>query len=258
MPDIDNRKLDEDALMNLLGKKQDSYADSGAVKLPAADGAKADGPVSTTMPIGELPPILELTGGKNSGVVGPNAGATSLMPAGMDTPPDSQSPAITPQILQGFTPKYAMEGFNFGREQNTGKSAKDAFAYLANQAPPPPLNDKAALQQWTEQYIVPGMKQLGHDVSNVNGDTFHLKNWQGDFDVDYGRGAGADGGALAWQVQEPTAQLSNGSYQPKDAAPNVASQEPSSLDQILAEVQALQNGQASPMDADALMKLLQP
>lgn len=246
MPDIDNRKLDEDALMNLLGKKQDSYADSGAVKMPAADSPAGGGPLSSTMPIGDSPSVMDLTGGKNGGFVGPNAGVSA-----------PTAPSVQPQIFQGFTPKHAMEGFAFDREQNTGKSAKDAFAYLANQAPPPPLNDKAALQQWTEQYIVPGMKQLGHDVSNVNGDTFHLKNWQGDFDVDYGRGAGADGGALAWQVQEPTAQMSNGSYQPKEPLTMGASQEPSSIDQILAEVQALQNGQASPIDADALMKLLQ-
>lgn len=110
----------------------------------------------------------------------------------------TQKGITQPSVYTGYTPKYAMEGFDFSREQNTGKSAKDAFAYLSNQAPPPP-QDKAALGQWFEQYIRPGMDQLGHKVSSVAGDKFTYGNHEGTFEVDFARGADAPGGALAWQ-----------------------------------------------------------
>jgi hypothetical protein len=107
-----------------------------------------------------------------------------------------------------------MEGFDFAREQNTGKSAKDAFAFLSNNAPPPPINNKQALGAWFSQYVAPGMNALGHRIISVNGDSFTFSNWQGTFTVDFGRGAGAEGGALAWQVDDGSAQLSNGAYNP--------------------------------------------
>lgn len=184
-------------------------------------------------------------------------GASGGGPTAPSAPPSSAP-------YTGFTPKYAFEGFNFGREQNPAKSAKDAFAQLANQAPPPPIDDKAKLGQWFETYIKPGMDKLGHTVSSVNGDTFTYGNHEGTFTVDYGRGAGAQGGALAWQaspaggvtttptgtgaVEAPTTQTS--------AAP-ISTQGQSPLDQILAEVQALQSGGQSPMDTQALLRLLQ-
>lgn len=100
----------------------------------------------------------------------------------------------------GFNPKYAYEGFDFGREQNPQKSAKDAFAFYANQAPPPPTSDKAALGAWFSRYIKPGMEKLGHRITGVTGDQFGLSNWQGNFNIDYARGAGAPGSALTWQA----------------------------------------------------------
>src|SRR4029453_16608434 len=139
-------------------------------------------------------------------------------PVASTTPGTTPAPApVTPQVFQGFTPKHAMEGFDFAREQNTGKSAKDAFAYLSNQAPPPPINDKAKLGAWFQQYVAPGMNALGHKILSVNGDSFTFQNWQGTFTVDFGRGAGAEGGALAWQVQEDSAKPSNGAYTPLNA-----------------------------------------
>lgn len=114
--------------------------------------------------------------------------------------------------FQGFTPKHAMEGFDYGREQDVAKSAKDAFAYLSNQAPPPPLNDKNGLAVWFSTYIRPGMQELGHNVTDVDGDKFRFNNWQGDFWVDYGRGAGAPGGALAWQADYAQGGPSSQSY----------------------------------------------
>jgi hypothetical protein len=94
------------------------------------------------------------------------------------------------------------EGFNFGRPQDTKKSAKDAFADISKRAPVAPIHDKGALGGWFDQYIAPGMNALGHKVTgNAQGDKFSYGNHEGNFTVDYGRGAGADGGALAWQAE---------------------------------------------------------
>ena len=197
----------------------------GAMDDPQANGSGPFAPTSNTMPVG---------------------GAPSVTPM----------PTV-PTTYTGFTPKHAMEGFNFDREQNTGKSAKDAFAYLANQAPPPPLNDKAALGAWFQQYIAPGMNALGHNVSSVEGDKFRFKNWQGEFDVDYGRGAGADGGALAWQADPVGAALQEAATQQQPNAPQVAPLDVGNdaTARILAEIEALMNNQTTPMQQGALSQL---
>ena len=206
-------------------------------------------PVSTTMPVKD----------------------PTTPPAATTLPATPVAPARTPtqaSIFQGFQPKYAMEGFDTQREQNTGKSAKDAFAYLSQQAPPPPINDKAKLGEWFSTYIKPGMNDLGHNITSVEGDKFGFKNWQGDFNVDYGRGAGAEGGALAWQVDDPSARLASGPYVPKqpsaaDAALAKAigigggDQGATPQDQLKQEIQALVEGGNSPMDEKALMEQLQ-
>lgn len=137
-------------------------------------------------------------------------------PGGQTRPPMQRDPA-TPDLTKvprftGFTPKYAMEGFDTAREQNIQKSAKDAFAYLSQQAPPPPTNDKAAMGVWFKTYIEPGMKQLGHNVTEVEGDKFRYNNWEGDFWVDFTRGAGAPGGALAWQADAAQGGPANQAY----------------------------------------------
>lgn len=239
--DFDPNELDKDELLKQLG-------DPGG-------GA----PTSNTMPVAY--------GG------GPAAPLETL-PA-IPTPAPTRTPT-TASTFQGFTPKHAMEGFEFGREQNTGKSAKDAFASLANAAPPPPLNDKAALGQWFNQYIKPGMNELGHGAQDATGDKFRFKNWQGEYDVDFGRGAGAEGGALAWQADDVNgAPLEAQAGAAAGAGGSLASPPPQSIEMtapaqgpqtpdappdalaaILAEIQALQNGGQSPMDSNALMQLL--
>ena len=151
-----------------------------------------------------------------SAVYNPYSTSTPATSAPSSTAPSGgwDPSKATGSVFKGFTPKYAMEGFDFAREQNTGKSAKDAFAYLSNQAPPPPINNKGALGAWFKQYIEPGMNALGHKVNRSGDDWFNFSNWQGTFDVDFGRGAGADGGALAWQVDDGSAQMANGGYTP--------------------------------------------
>jgi hypothetical protein len=250
--DDDPRKLDEDALLNQLGVKPTDDRPRAQFDQHFLDGSAAGQDMSwmkqpgSTTGVGVSPDLQAPT----SNTLPVSGNALSVTP---------ERTPMQASVFQGFTPKHAMEGFAFDREQNTGKSAKDAFAALANQAPPPPTQDKAALAQWFTQYIAPGMNDLGHKVSNVEGDKFRLDNWQGGFDVDYGRGAGADGGALAWQVDDGTAQMSNGAYTPQATAPSVPMDVngPSAQDAIMAEVEALINGGNSQMDERALMELLQ-
>lgn len=153
------------------------------------------------------------------------------------------------------------EGFDFSREQNVQKSAKDAFADLAKKAGPAPLNDKSALGSWFTEKIAPGMNALGHQVQSVDGDKFRFKNWQGDYNVDFGRGAGADGGALAWQAEDanaPAPMAGGGMTSPN--APVIGANpalESGSLAKIMAELQAAQEGAQSPAEREAMMQLLQ-
>jgi hypothetical protein len=206
--------------------------------------------------LGDTPPT------SNTMPVKEGEAAAATLPAVVDKPKYEAS------VFQGFTPKHAMEGFDFNREQNTGKSAKDAFAYLSQQAPPPPIQDKAALGNWFNQYIKPGMDALGHKVTNVEGDKFGFENWQGKFNVDYGRGAGAEGGALAWQVDDPSAVLSNQAYKPQmnpaqQAALGAAisggggAQGSDIQDQTRQQIEALIAGNTPPMDQQALLEQLQ-
>lgn len=145
------------------------------------------------------------------------------------------------------------EGFNFNRAQDVNKSAKDSFAELSKRAPDAPINDKAALGAWFTQYIQPGMDARGHHVSSVNGDAFTYGNHEGNFTVDYGRGAGAPGGALAWQAQAADdATRARYPQQPPVShamAPALPGQQSDLMAQILATLQA----QQEPPDQQALL-----
>jgi hypothetical protein len=169
--------------------------------------------------------ILRQTPGTSHTYAGPGGGSVPGVPNPTQPNPGQVSPGVgpvappqgpqfdrAPAPFQGFTPKHAMEGFDFAREQNPERSAKDAFAWLSNQAPPPPLADKNALMIWFNTYIQPGMQKLGHNVTDVQGDKFRFNNWQGDFWVDYGRGAGAENGALAWQADYAQGGPANQAY----------------------------------------------
>ena len=163
---------------------------------------------------------------------GSRPGVSTTMPV---TPPAGDPPRVQPSVFTGFQPRHAMEGFDVAREQNTGRSAKDAFAYLSNQAPPPPIHDKSALGAWFDQYIKPGMNTLGHTVSDVQGDKFRFNNWQGDFWVDYGRGAGAPGGALAWQAEYANAPAAQASTRSASVLPGHSSLMAEILDSLQAQ-----------------------
>jgi len=90
--------------------------------------------------------------------------------------------------------------FDTARLQQPGKSAKDAFVMLSNQAPAPPT-DKAGLQAWFERYIKPGMDNLGHKVSSVTGDGFAYSNGEGSFTVDFYQNAGGAAGGGPRRLQ---------------------------------------------------------
>ena len=142
------------------------------------------------------------------------------------------------------------EGFDFTREQNTKKSAKDSFAHHSKAAGPAPIHDKAALGQWFDQRVRPGLQADGHNVTDVQGDKFRFNNWQGDFWVDYGRGAGAADGALAWQAEDvnaPPAATGQGAI---GKAPPMAGQS-DLMAQILASLGSLQG---QPLDVQQLLQ----
>jgi len=143
------------------------------------------------------------------GELGQNAGQEyqgridrgEITPDGTPVAPPADTAAPATAAAGGPSP-YAMEGFNLARAQDPAFSAKDAFAAAVRAAgTPPPGEDKAALGAWFEQHIAPAMEAQGHTINWVNGDQMNFTSPQGTFTVDWYRGAGAPGGALAWQVQ---------------------------------------------------------
>ena len=147
--------------------------------------------------------------------------------------------ALQQNLGPGQSTAQTFEGFDFARPQNSGKSAKDAFAELSKASPSAPLNDKAKLGSWFSQYIQPGMDALGHKVSSVDGDKFRYANHEGTYDVDYGRGAGADGGALAWQATDANAPVI-GTHPGTSNTMPIAGQQSDLMAQILEALQGQQ------------------
>lgn len=117
---------------------------------------------------------------------------------------DASRTAYLRDTLQNSAPSTVpFEGFNFERAQNPRKSAKDAFAQAVKNAPPPPGEDKQALEAWFNQYIRPQMEALGHRINWAKGDKMNFTSSEGTFTVDFLRGAGAPGWGVAWQVEQP-------------------------------------------------------
>ncbi len=104
-----------------------------------------------------------------------------------------------PQTLTrgGIQNAQLFEGFDFGREQNVEKSAKDAFAMLAGSAGSVPQT-KPEAEAWFNQNVKAGMEQLGHKIDWVKGDKFQFSNWQGSFVVDFVRGVEGPNPAFWW------------------------------------------------------------
>lgn len=116
--------------------------------------------------------------------------------------------AATPDTSYSGTPYTGFNtsgndysAFNTARQQDPGKSAKDAFVLISNQAPAPPFGDKAQLANWFRTYIQPGMDALGHKVTSVDGDGFTYTNHEGTFRVDFAQNAGAQPGSMLQRLQ---------------------------------------------------------
>jgi len=114
--------------------------------------------------------------------------------------------AVTTTALTTLGPakgRVLLEGFNLAREQNPQKSAKDAFAMLAQRADYMPRT-KADCETWFNTYIRQGMEELGYQIHWVQGDKFRVTAREGVYDIDFVRGAGGDDPALQW-LAEPAA-----------------------------------------------------
>lgn len=119
----------------------------------------------------------------------------------------SQTAATGLQTLsKGALRRDLFEGFNFDREQNVEKSAKDAFASLASAAGAVPAT-KVEAESWFNANIKQGMEALGHKVDWVEGDKFQFTNWQGSWVVDFVRGADGPNPSFTW-LADPAAGAS--------------------------------------------------
>jgi hypothetical protein len=124
------------------------------------------------------------------------ANAAAAAPAaGPTTPPGGAQAGAT----GGGLP---FSGFDFNRAQDPSKSAKDAFASLAQQAPPLTDTSKAGAEAWFREHIAPGMEAAGYKVFNVQGD----KAWvgaredpEGRVPVDFLINAGGSNPQIGWQ-----------------------------------------------------------
>jgi hypothetical protein len=110
--------------------------------------------------------------------------------------PQTAGPGLQ-TLSKGALRRDLFEGFNFDREQNIEKSAKDAFASLASAAGAVPAT-KTEAEGWFNQNIKQGMESLGHKVDWVKGDKFQFSNWQGSWVVDFVRGADGPNPAFTW------------------------------------------------------------
>jgi hypothetical protein len=100
----------------------------------------------------------------------------------------------------GTTSNLKFEGFDFTKNADPAKSAKYAFASIAQKAGSMPTS-KSDAETWFNSNIKGEMERLGHKIDWVKGDRFQFTNWQGTFVVDYVRGAASTNPALAWQVE---------------------------------------------------------
>lgn len=100
-------------------------------------------------------------------------------------------------LTKGTLRRDLFEGFNFDREQNVEKSAKDAFASLASASGAVPAT-KSEAESWFNANVKSGMEELGHKVDWVKGDKFQFSNWQGSWVVDFVRGADGPNPAFTW------------------------------------------------------------
>lgn len=246
LDDDERRRLEQEALGGLLG------ADPG-VK-PPSDLPPVTAPTSNTMPVDAGAPIDR-------------------------NPVDRAQPSPAPTPAGGFTwnQGHDFSAFDTQRAQDPAKSAKDAFAMVSNQAPSPPFSNKAALPDWFNQNVRPGFEQLGHKVLSVDGDGFTYTNHEGTFHVDFAQNAGAAPGSMLQRLQWNATPADDttraryasggggaGAYTPRAGGPTPAPSAPvmppptdqDAMARVQAEIDALMKGGSTPIEEDALRKLL--
>lgn len=118
-------------------------------------------------------------------------------------------------------------GFDFNRAQDPSKSAKDAFAAAAQQAPPMTDTSKAGAEAWFRQHIAPKMEAAGYKIYDLQGD----KAWvgskedpEGKVPVDWLINAGGSNPQIGWQPDDGGGGLTGGTAQnAQDAYAQLAS-----------------------------------
>jgi hypothetical protein len=104
----------------------------------------------------------------------------------------------------GVANQQNFTGFNFGREHDRNKSAKDSFAHWGGQhAGAADWRTKAGAEAWFRQYVMPGMQADGFEILDVQGDKAFVRtveNPEGTW-IDFVQGADGDNPLLAWQDQ---------------------------------------------------------
>lgn len=270
------------ALLSLLQMQQPNevnsqgpYGPDGAVNpppagLPGAGSAGAAGaPQQTTAPAALAP--SQFTGGSGSPVdpyaLPPEADIEALLAnAQRYGGYDAATGRIGAAGAGGGN--YSYSGFDFGQDagnRDVGKSAKYAFSHLAGQAAaagaPQPM-DKAGAEAWFNQYIAPGLQQLGYEIGWVKGDKARIKTREGWDEIDFLGNAGGDNPSLTWQseVLAPGGGMSAGAGGGGGLTPTSGDQSSSALfEQLMKQARMIAEGQmtgASPTDTNALLALL--
>jgi hypothetical protein len=116
------------------------------------------------------------------------------------TPAASATPAGA--TAGGTGGGLSFSGFDFNRAQDPSKSAKDAFAAAAQQAPPMTDTSKAGADAWFREHIAPQMEASGYKIYDLQGD----KAWvgsredpEGQVPVDWLINAGGSNPQIGWQ-----------------------------------------------------------
>jgi hypothetical protein len=104
-------------------------------------------------------------------------------------------------------------GFDFNRAQDPSKSAKDAFAAAAQNAPPMTDTSKAGAEAWFREHIAPQMEAAGYKIFDLQGD----KAWvgsredpEGKTPVDWLINAGGSNPQIGWQPDGGSGGIAGG------------------------------------------------
>lgn len=131
-----------------------------------------------------------------------NNAAAERAARGPETP--AAAPGAAAASPTGTGGGLPFSGFDFNRAQDPSKSAKDAFAAAAQQAPPMTDTSKAGAEAWFREHIAPKMEAAGYRIYDLQGD----KAWVGSREDPEGRtpvdwliNAGGSNPQIGWQPE---------------------------------------------------------